>query len=399
MTALRRTAAYIAIWSLVALGFAVALATTERLSWPVALTAGVGTALPAALLGLAVLALCERVPLRRTGYGRLLVVHAAAAVAFSALWCGAIAVEMSFGRSREALDDFLRTAVPWQLVMGVVVYALIAGVAYARASQRREEEQTRAAERAETLRLRAELGALRARLDPHFLFNVLQTIGTLATERPAHVHVALEHLASLLRRRLVTDEASDVAPLADEMTDVRDFLALERLRYGDRLEVAEEIDPETLELLLPRFTLQPIVENAVHHGLAARAAGGRLSISARRSGSHWTLSVADDGVGAEPARFAAGTGIGVSVVRERLRLRFGAEAEFAVATSPGNGCRVELRLPCVSDDDVSSTDVSFTDASFTDTSFTDTSRNDPPRIDPPMRAPRRAGAPPMEPAL
>jgi len=349
----RRSVVYIALWSLVALGFALALALTERLSWQTALGAGMGTALPAALLGLAVLALCDRVPLRRNRYTTLLVVHAAGAIAYSAIWCGAIVLEMKLGTSPDTLTNFLRLGLPWQLIMGVVVYAVIAGVAYGRSARRREEEQTRAAERAETLRLRAELGALRARLDPHFLFNVLQTIGTLADERPAQVHVALEHLASLLRRRLgAADEASDVAPLADELTDVRDYLALEALRYGDRLRIVEDIDPETLDQLLPRFTLQPIVENAVHHGLAARASGGRLSISARRQGSRWTLAVADDGVGAEPARFAAGTGIGVSVVRERLRLRFGAEAEFVVTTAPGNGCRVELRLPAQIDDDL-----------------------------------------------
>ena len=352
MTTLRRIVAYVVPWTLVALGFSFALSFTESMTSERALIAGFSSTLPAALLGLAVLALCHRLPLRRTSWARLLTIHGVASVAFSALWCGAIVGEMLLGPPRDTLATFLRNGVPWQLMMGVVVYALVAGVAYARASRRREDEHARAAERAEMLRLRAELGALKARLDPHFLFNVLQTIGTLVDERPAQVHVALEHLASLLRRRLgATEEASDVAPLADELADMRDYLALESLRYGERLRVVEEIDDATLAFLLPRFTLQPIVENAVHHGLAARAAGGRVSIEARVVGDRWVLAVVDDGVGAEPSRFAAGTGIGVSVVRERLRLRFGEAAELVATTAPGEGCRVELRLPGVVDEE------------------------------------------------
>jgi len=348
MPSLRRTVAYVALWTLVALGFGFALGFSGQMPWGAAMAAGFGTALPAALLALGVIALCERMPLRGAGVARLLVVHTGAAAAFSLAWCGAITAQVALASSPDALADFLRNGMPWQLVIGVIVYALIAGLTYGRVARRRELEQTRAAERAEVLRLRAELGALRARLDPHFLFNVLQTLGTLVEHHPSRAHVALEHLAALLRRRLdAADEASDTASLAEELDDVRDYLALESLRFSERLRIVEDIDEEALDFLLPRFTLQPIVENAVHHGLAARASGGELRISALRRGDRWTLTIADDGVGADPERLASATGIGVSVVRERLRLRFGSEVEFTVRTAPGAGCRVELSLPGV----------------------------------------------------
>lgn len=351
MPLLNRVIAHLALWTLIALGFAFALAFTEQLAWGAALADGFATVLPAALLALLIPSFCARVPLRRTAPLRLLAVHAIAAGVFSTLWCAAILGEMVLSTSREPLTRFARAGVPWQLVMGIVVYALSAGLAYERLARQREEEQTRAVERAETLRLRAELGALRARLDPHFLFNVLQTLGTLVDHQPTRAHIALEHLAALLRRRLAADDSAEFASLGEELSDVRDYLALESLRFGDRLRILEEIADDTLDFHLPRFSLQPIVENALHHGLGGRTAGGVLRITTHRVGDHWTLVIADDGAGADPERFVSGTGIGVSVVRERLRLRFGERMQFNVITEPGKGCCIQLVLPSVADDD------------------------------------------------
>ena len=349
MRRLRATVLHAALWSPVALGFAFALAVNQHMAWGRALFTGIMSTIPAALLAVPVVRLCDRLPLGPTPPARLAAVHVGAALVFSALWTGAIVLEIGLG-DRRAVRDFVSTGAAWQLVTATIVYALVAGIAYARNAQRRQMEQQRAAERAETSRLRAELGALRAKLEPHFLFNVLQTLGALVTDRPAQAHSALQHLASLLQRRLEpTPDGDDDVTLAAELADVRDYGALERLRLGARLQVREVVAPETLELLLPRFTLQPLIENAIRHGISPRAGGGTLTISSARDGDGWTLTVSDDGAGGETARASNGAGIGLSVVRERLRLRFGDRAGVNVEGAPGRGWTVALRLPVAHD--------------------------------------------------
>jgi LytS/YehU family sensor histidine kinase len=113
---------------------------------------------------------------------------------------------------------------------------------------------------------------------------------------------------------------------------------------------SEDIDPATLDRLVPRFTLQPLVENAIRHGLSERAAGGRLAISSRGNGASWSLTVSDDGVGGDAAHFYNGNGVGITVLRERLRLRFGDRAGLAVDTGKGTGCAVTVRLPIDADE-------------------------------------------------
>ncbi len=351
MTNIRRWLSYLALWSPVALGFALAIALTRHVAWPEAFVAGTMSTLPAALLGVAVIRLCQRMPWRESARLAFMVVHAVAAAAFASLWATAILSQMWMAAPRQEVESFLREGFVWQIVTGVITYAVLIGATYARGAMEREAQQARAAERAEMLRLRAEMSALRARLDPHFLFNVLQTIGALARERPDQVHAALEHLAALLRRRIdaAGGDADDVS-FATELTDARQYLALETLRFGDRLATSEDIDPATLSHMVPRFTLQPLVENAIRHGLAGRAGGGRLAVSSRANGKSWALTVRDDGVGADPARFTKGNGVGITVLRERLRLRFGDRAGLSVDTGAGAGCAVTVRLPIDADE-------------------------------------------------
>jgi hypothetical protein len=345
MSRLRWLLGYALAWVPVALVYSLALLLSDRVPGSQALVAGFSSTLPAALLGLGVVALAQRLAWSPAGAVRFLAVHGAAAIAYSVLWLGAIIAQMRPVAPSEAVDAFLRFGAPWQGVFGVLAYVVVAGITYARAALRRQQAQERAAERAETLRLKAELEALRARLEPHFLFNVLQTIGALITDQPSRAHEALELLASLLKRRLEAAREGDDASLADEMADVREYCALERLRLGARLTVVEALDAGTEDLLVPRFTLQPLVENAIRHGIASRLSPGRLRVAASRNGTSWTLTIEDDGAGADPAALENPSGVGLSVVRERLRLRFGARAAVVVGTSPGAGCHVTLTMP------------------------------------------------------
>ena len=349
---LRSVLIYIAAWTPVALGLSFALLITDRIPPGAALGSGFMSTLPAMLLGVPVIALCNRIPWPAPDKWLFILEHVLLAIAFSGIWAATIAAEIVIWAPAGTAQVFLREGIAWQFIMGLFAYAGIAGFTYLQSAVRHKEAQERLAARAETLRLQAELNALRARLEPHFLFNVLQTLGALMTERPAQAHTALELLASLLKRRLdAVKPDKDDATLAEEMEDVREYCALEHLRLGSRLDVEERIEPATHDLLVPRFTLQPLVENAIRHGIAPRAGPGRLTLAARRNGTSWTLEVSDDGAGAPPDRLRGASGIGLSVVRERLRLRFGAQAKVGIETSPGAGCAVTLQLPVVVDNE------------------------------------------------
>jgi LytS/YehU family sensor histidine kinase len=187
---------------------------------------------------------------------------------------------------------------------------------------------------------------LRAQLDPHFLFNVLHTLSQLAREDSGATEAALERFGDLMRYLLRAGARDAVeATLEDDLEFLRNYLALERLRLGERLRVVEELDPDALELAVPPLLLQPLVENAVRHGIAPRRDGGSLRLAASVDNDSLVLEVADDGVGAPPDAWRHAEGIGLSVVRRQLEMRFAHKARMDVRTAPGQGFAVRLTLP------------------------------------------------------
>jgi LytS/YehU family sensor histidine kinase len=217
----------------------------------------------------------------------------------------------------------------------------------------------RALREREAAAARAELHALRAQLDPHFLFNTLHSLTALARRDPAAVERGLETFGALLRyvldanrrggaelRGASTRPADDDVTLADELAFVRDYLALERLRLGDRLRVEESLDDDAHECLVPAFALQPLVENAIRHGIAPRASGGTLRLAATLDPPDTlVVEVADDGVGCDADAPSVAGGLGIALVRRRLAARFGSTARVEIATRPAQGFRVRVSLP------------------------------------------------------
>ena len=183
-----------------------------------------------------------------------------------------------------------------------------------------------------------------AQLNPHFLFNALHSITALVRVDPAAGERALEEFAALLRYVLdVNRERNEEVTLEAELGFVRTYLALERLRLGDRLRVVEEIDPDALECLVLAFSLQPLVENAIRHGIAPRAGTGTLRLAASVVEDDLMLEVADDGPGAEATRVADAQGLGLAAVRQRLETRWGPGVRMEIVTAPYNGFLVRLR--------------------------------------------------------
>ncbi len=190
----------------------------------------------------------------------------------------------------------------------------------------------------------AELQALQAQIHPHFLFNALNTLyGLVPREAPAARRTVL-NLSDILRYFLQSGRT--YIPLEEELKIVRAYLEIEQSRLGDRLQAAVEADPETLMLPIPMLSVQPLVENAVKHGVSAQAAGGRVSVRARAMGGQVDIRVSDTGpgFGAVSVPSHAGHGVGLDNVRRRLHLCYGASGELQIESSPA-GATVGFRVP------------------------------------------------------
>jgi hypothetical protein len=311
-----------------------------------ALTASLTTVAPAAVLGAFVWRFAERPAMRATRRARFLLTHALLAIVFATLWTVVIVASIYYGAPRSVFDGYLRNSIGWQYLSALTVYAVVAGIASAVANARRLREQEAAAVRSEALRVRAELQALRAQLDPHFLFNTLHSLMALVRTNQRAAESALERLGDLLRYVLdVNREVLDEVPLADEWTFVRNYLELEQLRLGERLHVVDDLDADSLDCLIPAFTLQPLVENAVRHGIAMQPHGGTLTVASHLVGDDLVLEVKDDGAGADPEAVRLATGVGVRAVRQRLEARYGPRARLGVETAPSAGFWVTVSLP------------------------------------------------------
>ena len=311
-----------------------------------AIVGSLTSVVPAALLGAGVVKLTERIMDARLGRGRFLALHAVLALGYASAWCGSIIAGIYWGAPRSVFDAFMKTAAGWQFVSGLMLYALLAGIAAAIRSSRQLREGEAAAVRNEALRVRAELQALRAQLNPHFLFNTLHSLTALVRRDPPKAEAALERFGDLLRYVLdVNREVLDEVAVADELGFVRSYLSLEQLRLGDRLRVEEHIDAETLDCLIPSFTLQPLVENAIRHGIAPRAQGGTLRITTRLEREHVVMTISDDGEGAIAESLGSAEGLGLRAVRQRLEARYGSNSRFEVTTQPGAGFTILVSLP------------------------------------------------------
>jgi signal transduction histidine kinase len=201
-------------------------------------------------------------------------------------------------------------------------------------------EQAEAAERARVEASDAQLAALQAQVNPHFLFNALNTIAALVRTDPRAAETTTENLARILRRTLDRTHRANCT-VDDEIDYLRAWLAVESERYGERLRVDFEVDPAAVELRIPTMTLQPLVENSLKHGIGGKLEGGRVGVRVHRDGERLRLEVEDDGAGfpREPR-----DGTGLSNLRRRLETIYGPDAELRVER-PASGSRVIVELP------------------------------------------------------
>lgn len=230
-------------------------------------------------------------------------------------------------------------AVLWRVGGSIGALAMTVSVLYDRVRSRARDLEI-AAERAERELLRAQLVAVQSRMHPHFLFNSLNTLADLIDEDPRAAIAAIERLAALLRYSLEGEREAEV-PLSRELAVIDDYIALERLRFGERLRFVADVEADALDAPIPPFILQPAVENAVKHGVAASRHGATVLLTARRRRGGLELVVEDDGPGSSTA---AGTKTGEASLRQRLRLLYGDRASLECDPRPGGGYRVCMRI-------------------------------------------------------
>ena len=307
---------------------------------------GITYVLPVALLGIGVWMLTARIPWPPKRPLGFMVLHFLLSAVFAFLWLASQWALIASGTGPALALTIVKSFAAYQSIEGVFVYGLIAAGSHAiRAAARLRERDTQLA-RADALRMRAELAALRGQMNPHFLFNTLHTLTALVRRDPATAENALERFGDMLRYVLdVKRSQREDVTLAEEMDFVRNYLALEQLRLGDRLRVAEQIDPDALDCIVPSLTLQPLVENAIKYAIAPRAKGGSMEIVASLVGDALCLEVRDDGPGAASNIMDSAAGVGLRAVRQRLETRFQGRASFDVVTAPSRGFVARIALP------------------------------------------------------
>ncbi|HEX8352503.1 MAG TPA: histidine kinase [Pyrinomonadaceae bacterium] len=251
----------------------------------------------------------------------------------------------ALGRQHVSLAAFYKSSILGSLFFNILVYALIVISIHAvlyyrnfRAGELREADL-------KAQIARAELHALKMQLQPHFLFNTLHSISALVLEDPDGANRMIARLGDFLRLTLERPEQQTVA-LEEELEFLRRYLEIEQVRFHDRLTVRFDVEPSTLGAQVPHLILQPVIENAIRHGVAPRAAPGHVEVTARRVDGTLRLSVRDDGPGLGPEGWRGeSAGVGLLNVRSRLARLYGSAYDFQVADAPGGGVAVLLAIP------------------------------------------------------
>jgi len=201
-------------------------------------------------------------------------------------------------------------------------------------------------EQQQTLLMQARLAALTSQINPHFLFNTLNSVSSLIRTDPNQARLMVLKLSNILRRLLRKHD--NFSALREELNFIDDYLSIEMVRFGNKLRFEREVGPDTLDMLVPSMLLQPLVENCIKHGLAGKVEGGTIRLRARRADdSRLHLAVEDDGVGIPASKMATllEQGIGVSNVNERLKVLFGNDYRVRIDSQPGAGTRIEIEVP------------------------------------------------------
>jgi signal transduction histidine kinase len=334
-------------WTLLGLSFASQFYISGakaglEVTWKQAVSYALGDWYVFALLSIPVGAMARRFGFEAGTWARSLLVHIPGSIAFSASY---IILRAGIGswQSGATFDEAFRPLLVKTWHFNLLIYWVIVAVSQAFDYYRKYRERELHASELQKHLVQAKLQALQMQLNPHFLFNTLHSISSLMHKDVEAADRMIMRLSDLLRAALDSADTQEVS-LRKELELLQLYLGIEQIRFGDRLSVKVDVAPETLEAQVPNFILQPLVENAIRHGIEPRARPGRIELHACRQADVLALAVCDNGkgiAGSKPAR----EGVGLSNTRARLRELYGESHRFELRSGPEGGLRVEMTIP------------------------------------------------------
>jgi two-component system LytT family sensor kinase len=345
-----RTAATIAailLWS--ALGVLFALPSLSSGNWRRVLLASLAQWWSWGLLTPLIFWIDAQLPFKENQLLRRVLAHLPVSVVVTILY-GYVAMSMGALFGLQPWSRMASSRFPAMLLQGLLwswlVYWVIFGVQQTfRYYQHYLASELRVA-RMERSFSEARLHALRMQLDPHFLFNALNTISAQVERDPRLARTMIEHLGDLLRLSLDARDRQEI-PLAEELAFLDHYVAIQKIRFGENFRIEIQVDSEVKYALVPCLIVQPLVENAIRHGISRRGSGGTVTVTAERATNHVEIRVADDGVGLPPGwTLQSSLGTGLSVTRERIfGLHPDGNSRFLVGPRNGGGTEVKISLP------------------------------------------------------
>lgn len=337
----------LAIWLPLSVALAGAIAQLTGATPLMGLLGGLVTGLVSFALGLVVWWFTGVVPWTSLSGPRFFFLHLGVALLYSFAWWMAATVTFALltgNPPAHALGRWWTSdVVGWDVMVGLAVYGLAAGISYAIRLQANLQAERLAVARAEAAARAAQHASLVAQVNPHFLFNTLHSVASLVRDDPARAEDAIDSLGTLLRASLHHD-GGPTHTLADEWQFCEEFLALERLRLGDRLRVETVFTSSALTWTIPRLTLQPILENAIRHAIVTREEGGTISVTGDVTRDRLRITLSDDGPGSAEPPDGESRGVGLRSIAARLAA-LSPPGELTVRTAPGEGFRVTLLVP------------------------------------------------------
>jgi two-component system, LytTR family, sensor kinase len=344
-----RIAAAAAFWTAIGCIFALPNLSTAN-GWRQPLLASLAHWWSWGLLAPLIIAADLRLPFSEAQLSKRIAAHFFLSLVFTSLLIYVLAaVRALFGIGHWALlgnPQLLPDALRGMFLWSWLIYWVIVGAWQVYQYYRRYLSSELRRERIERQFSEARLNVLRMQLDPHFLFNALNTISSQVERDPKLARRMIEHLGDLLRLSLESKNRQEV-PLSEEIAFLEHYLAIQKIRFGDHLKIEIRVAPEVKHAFVPSLFVQPLVENAIRHGISRRSSGGSITVSAAQSGNQLEIRVLDDGVGLPPGwNLDACAGLGLSVTRERIAgLHANGQSHFSVRSRSEGGTEVHILLP------------------------------------------------------
>jgi len=320
--------------------------TNSPISWQQALSVGLTQCYSWSFIGYGIFWLAKRYPIERQHWlrGGLIYLGIGIAVIYFKLGLDVVLILVTYNNTyaTKAMDTSL---IVMMLYFNLLTYGTAVGIGHALNFHRKYREGEIKAAQLETQLAQAQLQALKMQLHPHFLFNTLHTIAMLNLKDVKAANRMITRLSDLLRLTLDNVGMQEVS-LKQELDFLKQYLEIEQIRFQDRLTVKMDIDPETLDAIVPNLVLQPIVENAIRHGIAKRETDGRLELLARRENGALLLQVRDNGPGLLQNQFSgSNNGIGLKNTQARLERLYGTAQKMELKSARDGGLEVSITIP------------------------------------------------------